>query len=309
MKKTMKLMFALLVSVSVSGHLQAQSQWSEVDTLIGASQDVVDILDEGYRRIAGAGALVGTSIVGDNMMTGTFSYSNFGIIDYRQTMMDSTTINAYNSAMLSVENSTYSMSVQEYLDGQYTKTQGEFDAAIDTYVAAATVFAKAVRVNELAYAASQSDNVQDARALQDYVTDNTLAITGTMQTNYNDSISDVEGAVQLYSAVAILKEDSTTVASIQSDADTAGRDYIYANDAIYDGQAETLNIGFTGPSGQTQYAMTRSVDMSAYVTNNLSTIRGEGNTDDFYNDGPTRNTCFFATAAQQADPSDACYAP
>ena len=295
------------MSVSVSGHLHAQSQWSEVDTLIGASQDVVDILDEGYRRIAGAGALVGTSIVGDNMMTGTFSYSNFGIIDYRQTMMDSTTINAYNNAMLSVENSTYSMSVQEYLNGQYTKTQGEFDAAIDTYVAAATVFAKAVRVNDLAYAASQSDNIQDARALQDYITDNTLAITGTMQTNYNDSISDVEDAVQLYSAVAILKEDSTTVASIQSDADTASRDYIYANDAIYDGQAETLNIGFTGPSGQTQYAMTRSVDMSAYVTNNLSTIRGEGNTDDFYNDGPTRNTCFFATAAQQDDPSDACY--
>ena len=295
------------MSVSVSGHLHAQSQWSEVDTLIGASQDVVDILDEGYRRIAGAGALVGTSIVGDNMMTGSFSYSNFGIIDYRRTMMDSTTINAYNNAMLSVENSTYSMSVQEYLDGQYTKTQGEFDAAIDTYVAAATVFAKAVRVNELAYAASQSDNVQDARAIQDYITDNTLAITGTMQTNYNDSISDVEDAVQLYSAVAILKEDSTTVASIQSDADTVGRDYIYANDAIYDGQAETLNIGFTGPSGQNQYNMTRSVDMSAYVTNNLSTIRGEGNTDDFYNDGPTRNTCFFATAAQQADPSDACY--
>ena len=201
------------------------------------------------------------------------------------------------------------MSVQEYLDGQYTKTQGEFDAAIDTYVAAATVFANAVVVNDLAYAASQSDNIQDARALQDYITDNTLAITNTMQGNYNNSISDVEDAVQLYSAVAILKEDSTTVASIQSDADTASRDYIYANDAIYDGQAETLNIGFTGPSGQTQYAMTRSVDISAYVTNNLSTIRGEGNTDDFYNDGPTRNTCFFATAAQQADPSDACYAP
>jgi hypothetical protein len=303
----MKIMFALLVSASVSGHLHAQSQWSEVDTLIGASQEVVDILDEGYRRIAGAGALVGTSIVGDDMLTGTFSYSNFGVIDYRQTLMDSTTLGDYNTALTAVENSTYSMSVQEYLNGQYTKTQGEFDAAIDTYVAAASVFAKAVRVNELAYAASQSDNIQDARALQDYITDNTLTITSTMQSNYNNSIDDVEDAVQLYSAVAILKNDSATVASIQQDADNAGRDYIYANDAIYDGQAETLSWGFTGPSGQTQYAMTRSVDMSAYVTNNLSTIRGEGNTDDFYNDGPTRNSCFFATAAQEADPSDACY--
>ena len=299
-------MLALLVSVSVSGHLHA-SQWSEVDTLIGASQEVVDILDEGYRRIAGAGALVGTSIVGDDMLTGTFQYSNFGVIDYRQTLMDSTTISDYNSAMLSVENSTYSMSVQEYLAGQYTKTQGEFDAAIDTYVAAATVFAKAVVVNDLASAASQSDNIQDARALQDYISDNTLAITGTMQSNYNTSIDDVEDAVQLYSAVAILKNDSTTVASIQQDADNAGRDYIYANDAIYDGQAETLAWGFTGPSGQTQYSMTRTVDMSAYVTNNLSTIRGAGNTDDFYNDGPTQNSCFFATAAQESDPSDACY--
>ena len=299
-------MLALLVSVSVSGHLQAQT-WSEVDTLINKSQGVVDILDEGYRRIAGAGALVGTSIVGDNMLTGTFSYSNFGVIDYRQTLMTSSVINDYNSALTAVENSSYSMSVQEYLDGQYIQSQEEFDAAIDTYVAAASVFAKAVMVNNLASAAETSGSIQDARALQDYITDNTLAITSSMQTDYNNSIDEVEDAVQLYSAVAILKDDTATIASIQSDADTVGRDYIYANDAIYDGQAETLSWGFTGPSGQNQYNMTRSVDMSAYVTNNLSTIRGQGGTDDFYNDGPTRNTCFFATAAQQDDPSDACY--
>ena len=298
-------MLPLLVSVSVSGHLQAQ--WSEVDTLIGASQEVVDILDEGYRRIAGAGALVGTNIVGDNMLTGTFSYSNFGVIDYRQSLMTSSALGDYNNAMASVSNASYSMSVQEYLDGQYITTQAEFDAAIDTYVAAASVFAKSVMVNNLASAASASENIQDARALQDYISDNNLGITGIMQSDYNNSISDVEDAVQLYSAVAILKEDTTTVASIQSDADAAGRDYIYANDAIYSSQAETLQIGFAGPSGQTQYDMTRSVDMSTYVTNNLNTIRNAGAQDDFYQDGPTENACFFATSAQLSDPSDACY--
>jgi hypothetical protein len=45
------------------------------------------------------------------------------------------------------------------------------------------------------------------------------------------------------------------------------------------------------------------------VTNNLSTIRNAGTSDDFYQDGPTQNTCFFATSTQQADPSDACYVP
>ena len=298
-------MLALLVSVSASAHLQAQ--WSEVDTLITNSQGVVDILDEGYRRIAGAGALVGTNIVGDDMLTGSFQYSNFGVIDTRQTLMDQNTLVLYNSAMNAVAGASYSMSVQEYLDGQYTKTGEEFDAAIDSYVAAASVFAKAVRVNELAAAASASDNIQDARALQDYITDNSLSLSTNMQTAYNNSISEVEDAVQLYSAVAILKDDSTTVASIQSDADAAGRDYIYANDAIYDGQAMTLQVGFTGPSGQTQYDMTRSVDMSTYVTNNLSTIRNAGTSDDFYQDGPTQNSCFFATSDQQSDPSNACY--
>ena len=298
-------MLALLVSVSASAHLQAQ--WSEVDTLITNSQGVVDILDEGYRRIAGAGALVGTNIVGDDMLTGSFQYSNFGVIDTRQTLMDQNTLVLYNSAMNAVAGASYSMSVQEYLDGQYTKTGEEFDAAIDSYVAAASVFAKAVRVNELASAASASENIQDARALQDYITDNSLSLSTNMQTAYNNSISEVEDAVQLYSAVAILKDDSTTVASIQSDADAAGRDYIYANDAIYDGQAMTLQVGFTGPSGQTQYDMTRSVDMSTYVTNNLSTIRNAGTSDDFYQDGPTQNSCFFATSDQQSDPSNACY--
>ena len=298
-------MLALLVSVSASAHLQAQ--WSEVDGLITNSQEVVDILNEGYRRIAGAGALVGTNIVGDAMLTGTFEYSNFGVLDYRQTLMDQNTLVLYNSAMNSVAGASYSMSVQEYLDGQYIKSQDEFDAAIDTYVAAASVFAKAVMVNNLASAASASENIQDARALQDYITDNSLSLSTSMQTAYNNSISEVEDAVQLYSAVAILKDDTTSVASIQSDADAASRDYIYANDAIYDGQAMTLQVGFTGPSGQTQYDMTRSVDMSTYVTNNLSTIRNAGTSDDFYQDGPTQNTCFFATSAQQSDPSDACY--
>jgi hypothetical protein len=298
-------MLALLVSVSASAHLQAQ--WSEVDTLITNSQGVVDILDEGYRRIAGAGALVGTNIVGDAMLTGTFQYSNFGVVDYRQTLMDQNTLVLYNSALNSVAGASYSMSVQEYLDGQYIKSQDEFDAAIDTYVAAASVFAKAVMVNNLASAASASENIQDARALQDYITDNSLSLSTNMQTAYNNSIDEVEDAVQLYSAVAILKDDTTTVASIQSDADAASRDYIYANDAIYDGQAMTLQVGFTGPSGQTQYDMTRSVDMSTYVTNNLSTIRNAGTSDDFYQDGPTQNSCFFATSTDEQDPSNACY--
>ena len=298
-------MLALLVSVSASAHLQAQ--WSEVDTLITNSQGVVDILDEGYRRISGAGALVGTNIVGDAMLTGTFEYSNLGVLDYRQTLMDQNTLVLYNSAMNSVAGASYSMSVQEYLDGQYIKSQDEFDAAIDTYVAAASVFAKAVMVNNLASAASASENIQDARALQDYITDNSLSLSTNMQTAYNNSISEVEDAVQLYSAVAILKDDTSSVASIQSDADAASRDYIYANDAIYDGQAMTLQVGFTGPSGQTQYDMTRSVDMSTYVTNNLSTIRNAGTSDDFYQDGPTQNSCFFATSTDEQDPSNACY--
>ena len=299
-------MLPLLVSVSVSGHLQAQT-WSEVDTLIGASQEVVDILDEGYRRVAGAGALVGTNIVGDDMLTGTFSYSNFGVIDYRQTLMTTSVLGDYNTAMASVSNASYTMSVQEYLDGQYITTQAEFDAAIDTYVAAASVFAKSVMVNNLASAASASENIQDARALQDYISDNNLGITGIMQSDYNNSIDEVEDAVQLYSAVAILKDDTTTVASLQTDADNASRDYMYADDAVYDDQAETLEWGYTGPSAETQYNITTSVDMSAYVTNSISALETAASTDDFYNDGPTQNACFFATSAQQSDPLDACY--
>ena len=295
--KKMNLILALLVSASASGHLQAQ--WSEVDTLITKSQGVVDILDEGYERIAGASALVGTSIVGDGMMTANLNGD--------QTLMTSSALGDYNNAMTSVSNATYSVSVQDYLDGQYTATQAEFDAAVDTYVAAASVFAKSVMVNNLASAASASENIQDARALQDYISDNNLGITGIMQSDYNNSIDEVEDAVQLYSAVAILKDDTTTVASLQTDADNASRDYMYADDAVYDDQAETLEWGYTGPSAETQYNITTSVDMSAYVTNSISALETAASTDDFYNDGPTQNACFFATSAQQSDPLDACY--
>jgi hypothetical protein len=69
MKKIKKLLASLLVLASVSDPALAQSQWTEIDNLISTSQDVVDILDEGHRRIGGASALVGTNIVGDNMLT------------------------------------------------------------------------------------------------------------------------------------------------------------------------------------------------------------------------------------------------
>jgi hypothetical protein len=156
-------------------------------------------------------------------------------------------------------------------------------------------------------AAEASGNVQDARALQDYIVANNVLLTNADITSYNNSMDGVEDTVQFYSAVAILKDDTTTVASIQSDADAAGRDYIYANDAIYDDLNSTLQWGFTGPSGQTQYDMIHSVDMSSYVTSNYSTIRNAGNSSDFYQNGPTQNECFFATPAEKADPAHPCY--
>lgn len=221
--------------------------------------------------------------------------------------MDASETGEYNIQLLNVSNATYGMSTQEYLDGQYTKAGDEFDAAVDTFVDAASVFAKAVKINDLAIVASASGNVQDARALQDYVNSNNVLLGNSDITAYNDAMFHIEDTVQLYSAVAILKDDANTVANIQSDADDAGRDYVYANDAIYDDQGSTLSWGFTGPSGETQYAMTRSVDMSSYVLNNQSTLRNAGTSSDFYQDGPTQNACFFATPAQKADPADPCY--
>ena len=79
------------------------------------------------------------------------------------------------------------MTVQEYIDGQYIDGQEAFNAAIDTYIDAASVFAKAVRVNELATAAVTSGNVQDARALQDYINANNSAASQTQCiTTYNN---------------------------------------------------------------------------------------------------------------------------
>ena len=283
------------------------AQTSEIDDLVSASSAIQSTLNNSYRRIAGATSLVGTSIVADDRMTSTDQYSNFGVIDYRASTMQETETGEYNIQLLNVSNATYAMSVQEYLDGEYVTAGNEFDAAVDTFVDAASVFAKAVRINDLAVVASASGNVQDSRALQDYINTNNVLLGNSDITAYNNAMGYIEDTVQLYSAVAILKDDTTTVANIQSEADNAGRDYIYATDAIYNDQTQTMSWGFTGPSGETQYNMARVVDMSAYVTNNASTIRNAGTTSDFYQNGPTQNDCFFATPAQKADPSDPCY--
>ena len=297
------------MSASVSGHLHASqgSQWTEVDALISASAAIVDTLDESYRRIGGAAALVGSSIVGDGMLTDSYTYSNFGVLDTRHSTMQTSDTGEYNVQVLNVQNATYSMTVQEYLDGQYTKAGDEFSAAVDTYIDAASIFARAVKINELATAASTSGDIQDARALQDYITTNNILLTNSDITTFNTSVGDVEEAVQLYSAVAIMKEDTSTVAAIQQDADAAGRDYIYANDAIFYTSNNNLQWGFTGPDGNTAYNYTRSVDMGAWLLTNQSTLRNAGNNSDFYTSGPTQNDCFFATSAQQSDANHECY--
>ena len=275
--------------------VSAQAQtWTEIDALIDTSAAIAGTLDESYLRIGGASSLVGTSIISDNMLTETYQYTSNGETITSQTTMQSTQTGQYNISVMDVMDASYTVSVQEYLDGQYTQAGNDFSAAIDTYIDAASIFARAVKLNELATTAETTGNLSDARAVQDYINANNILLTNTDIAAFNNSIGDVEDAVRLYSAVAILKEDSTTVASLQSEADAAGRDYLYANDAAFS-NSNNLVWGFTGPDGETAYDFTRTVDMSAYVLTNRLQLRSAGSDTTFYQSGPTQNACFFSS--------------
>ena len=216
MKLSKLMTMTALVLVNVSAQAEVL-QWSSVDNLVSASESIKTTFNAGIRRTAGVGvyAQVG-GIAGDGLMTPVH-------MSYAQK-------DAYNSAIGEVQNDIFQKTAEEYLAEQSELAQGNFNAAVDAFVDAASVFVQATYVNALSAQVQASGDAVEGQALQAYVTDNNVLITTANVDIYNEALDTVELAAETWATVEAVYQDPQRVAGLQQMADNNGVDFLNAND-------------------------------------------------------------------------------
>ena len=210
---------------------------------------------------------------------------------------------AYNNAVAEVQNVTYGVTAQEYIDGQAQNAQVDMSDAISAYVGAASVLIEVVRVNEMAEEAAASGDVVQAQEVQNYIAANDVTLEQTEIDTYNDSLDAVQESASTFAAFTSVANNGEAVAQMQSDAAAIGQDFANAGDATFNAQLAMVSIGFI-QGNNTESAIL--VDVSA----NFKTVEdmlAAGEQSGFYTTGPTANQCFFN--GPSAIPDDPCYDP
>ena len=296
MKLSKLMTMTALVLVNVSAQAEVL-QWSSVDNLVSASESIKTTFNAGIRRTAGVGvyAQVG-GIAGDGLMTPVH-------MSYAQK-------DAYNSAIGEVQNDIFQKTAEEYLAEQSELAQGNFNAAVDAFVDAASVFVQATYVNALSAQVQASGDAVEGQALQAYVTDNNVLITTANVDIYNEALDTVELAAETWATVEAVYQDPQRVAGLQQMADNNGVDFLNANDLFLDrfelGNQNAI-VEFTHDPNMTLWLAT-AVDTNLKT---VSEIIDAGATDAFYTQGPTQNEevmcAYLGISANQSDPDLPCY--
>jgi hypothetical protein len=273
----------------VSASVGAQSQ-TQMDNLVTTSGSIKNTFDLGIKMIGGME---------------TYSWqggiSPDGMVESAYITTEQAT--AYNNAVAEVQNVTYGVTAQEYIDGQAQNAQVDMSDAISAYVGAASVLIEVVRVNEMAEEAAASGDIVQAQEVQNYIAANDVTLEQTEIDTYNDSLDAVQESAQTFAAFTSVANNGEAVAQMQTDASAIGQDFANANDATFDSIAGTVNISFF-QGNDTQ--STVLVD----VLGNFKTVEDiltAGETSGFYTTGPTQNECFFAGPSE--DPNSVCYDP
>lgn len=264
----------------VSGKtLATPLQWNSIDNLVNASGDIVSTFDAGIKRVSG---------VMETAYQGGISQDGY-LYDVH---MDQAKATAYNNAILEVQQDNFSKTAAEYLAEQSLLAEGNFSAAVDQYVNAASIFIEATAVSNIAQEAQMSGDAVMAQNVQSYVTNNNVLITEQNVIDYNDALDTVELAGEVWATVEAVYQNSEAVMGLQAQADQLGYDFANADDLFLDRYSEMTQsaaIVFN------HNAMEAAV-IFADVQSNLMTIEEmnmAGEQGGFYNTGPTQNPCFF----------------
>ena len=266
MKMKMKVLASLFLSSSVA-------QASELDDLIASSAAIVDQINTG---ILMTGAAMGYSHTGTGISEGQLAGTAY---------ITTEQVNAYNQALSGMVNYLPYGSAQEYLEDQADAELELMEAAIDDFTA---VVVDMLAVQEVAELASEAATPDEEAAVQEYVTNNTDALTIDQADAdiYNSSLDSIEGHANAAGAFLGVAANSDAVAFMDQGAmDNNTR--VETNTLSYSASTQAVSLAWTTGNPATSVYVNGSdaFNINLYVSH--QDILTSGATSELYLTGPT----------------------
>jgi hypothetical protein len=271
-----KRLLALCLSVS------AQAQANEIDTLINTSQSIRNTFKYGIQAIAGSESYAWQGLIAPD-----------GTVD--QGLLDKAKQDAYNAAVLAVQNASYSYdpNAQQYFEDQASTAMDVVSETIDAYVDAAEVLIEVATINEMAQDAAEAQDDRQAMALQEYIGANDVTLEDQEVEQYNDALVAVHEATQVAAAYMAVANDETLLEQADDMAYDLRVTYQEAASVFFDVATQSVWISFDG--GTT----IQGISLADYYVS-VEDVLVEGESQPFFYTSP-EGGCWFA-----ADP-EACY--
>jgi hypothetical protein len=271
-----KRLLALCLSVT------AQAQANEIDTLINTSQSIRNTFKYGIQAIAGSESYAWQGLIAPD-----------GTVD--QGLLDKAKQDAYNAAVLAVQNASYSYdpNAQQYFEDQASTAMDVVSETIDAYVDAAEVLIEVATINEMAQDAAEAQDDRQAMALQEYIGANDVTLEDQEVEQYNDALVAVHEATQVAAAYMAVANDETLLEQADDMAYDLRVTYQEAASVFFDVATQSVWISFDG--GTT----IQGISLADYYVS-VEDVLVEGESQPFFYTSP-EGGCWFA-----ADP-EACY--
>ena len=230
-------------------------QATELDTLIESSAAIIDQINTG---ILMTGAAMAYSRTGTGISEGQLAGTAY---------ITTEQVNAYNQALSGMVNYLPYGSAQEYLEDQADAELELMEAAIDDFTA---VVVDMLAVQEVAELASEAATPDEEAAVQEYVTNNTDALTIDQADAdiYNSSLDSIEGHANAAGAFLGVAANSDAVAFLDQGAmDNNTR--IETNTLSYSASTQAVSLAWTTGNPATSVYVNGSdaFNINLYVSN------------------------------------------
>ena len=249
------------------------TQASELDDLIASSAAIVDQINTG---ILMTGAAMGYSHTGTGISEGQLAGTAY---------ITTEQVNAYNQALSGMVNYLPYGSAQEYLEDQADAELELMEAAIDDFTA---VVVDMLAVQEVAELASEAATPDEEAAVQEYVTNNTDALTIDQADAdiYNSSLDSIEGHANSAGAFLAVASNKDAVAFMDQGA-MDNNTTVESNTLSYSAASQSVNIAWNSGNPATSVYVNGSdaFNINLYVSN--ADILTAGETSALYLTGPT----------------------
>jgi len=266
-----------MLSLLVAG---SAAQASELNTLLNASQAIVNQIDSGI-RLAGAATVYAPQ--GGQISNGSLSGSAH---------ISSEQLVAYNKALAGMESYQAYGSVEDLLKEQAANELQLMDEAVGVFTEVVVEMIAVVEVAEIAEAAETPD---DQAEVQEYVAQNQEALTIDQEQvdTYNQSIDDIETHANAAGAFLGVAANSEAVAFLQTGAENNNSNA--ANSGLsYSASSQQVSIAWEGSNNATAvYVNGTNFGMDFYKS--AEEIYAAGAESELYLTGPTHKgyTCFM----------------